>query len=226
MYDEKGTILTIDIGNTALKAALFRDGVLSQSVAGIGLGFEAVETMLTFNTVDGICYCCVGTDPDGIADRLRGGEIPFIELKADTPLPITVEYDRTSLGVDRVAAAVGVADPDVPVLVVDAGTALTADLVADGRFIGGNISPGLKLRFRSLNHFTSRLPLVNPYGDCPVFGHNTETAIRAGVVNGMISEIIAAYDYARLNLRTQNLCSPAGTLHWLPQNWPTTVSIL
>ena len=80
------------------------------------------------------------------------------------------EYDsRGSLGADRVAAAAG-ALSSVPVLVVDAGTAVTEDLVADGRFLGGNISPGLSLRFRALNGFTSRLPLVDPEGNSRISG--------------------------------------------------------
>lgn len=197
MRDGKGTILTIDIGNTAVKTGLYRDGVLVQSVAGVGLGVEAVETMLTFNTVDGICYCCVGSDSNGIITFLRNGKLPYLELTAETPLPIVVDYDRSTLGVDRIAAAVGVSDSEVPALIVDAGTAVTADLVAEGHFMGGNISPGLKLRFRSLNAFTSRLPLVTPDGPCPDFGHDTRTAIRSGVVNGLVSEIVATYEDAR-----------------------------
>ena len=83
------------------------------------------------------------------------------------------------------------------VLVVDAGTAVTCDLVADRRFLGGNISPGLKLRFHSLHEFTSRLPLVSPDGELPVFGHDTQTAIRAGVMNGLVWELAGAFETAR-----------------------------
>jgi type III pantothenate kinase len=91
---------------------------------------------------------------------------------------------------------VGVASPGEAVLVADAGTAVTVDLVADGHFRGGNISPGLKLRFRSLNAFTSRLPLVGAEGELPVWGHDTTTAIRAGVVRGLVAELRAAFEAA------------------------------
>lgn len=195
------TILTIDIGNTAMKACVYEDERLVQSVVGPGADPAAVDTLLAFNTVDGAAYCCVGRDDRGIACRLRGEHaLPVVEVKADTPLPIGVDYgSRQTLGADRVAAAVGAFEPDSPALVVDAGTAVTIDLVADGRFRGGNISPGLRLRFRSLNAFTSRLPLVGPEGEIPEFGHDTLTAIRAGVVRGLVGELAEAYLTARSN---------------------------
>lgn len=191
------TILTIDIGNTALKAAVYEGERLVQSVVSGVVSPEVPEALMTCNTFDGIAYCCVGDDSAGVGESLRGYGLPFLKLDAGTPLPIEVDYDsRGSLGVDRVAAAVGVASPGEAVLVADAGTAVTVDLVADGHFRGGNISPGLKLRFRSLNAFTSRLPLVGAEGELPVWGHDTTTAIRAGVVRGLVAELRAAFEAA------------------------------
>ena len=191
------TILTIDIGNTALKAAVYEGERLVQSVVSGVVSPEVPEALMTCNTFDGIAYCCVGDDSAGVGESLRGYGLPFLKLDAGTPLPIEVDYDsRGSLGVDRVAAAVGVASPGEAVLVADAGTAVTVDLVADGHFRGGNISPGLKLRFRSLNAFTSRLPLVGAEGELPVWGHDTTTAIRAGVVRGLVAELRAAFGHA------------------------------
>ena len=179
------TILTIDIGNTALKAAVYEGERLVQSVVSGVVSPEVPEALMTCNTFDGIAYCCVGDDSAGVGESLRGYGLPFLKLDAGTPLPIEVDYDsRGSLGVDRVAAAVGVASPGEAVL------------VADGHLRGGNISPGLKLRFRSLNAFTSRLPLVGAEGELPVWGHDTTTAIRAGVVRGLVAELRAAFEAA------------------------------
>ena len=184
-------VMTIDIGNTAMKVSVFEGDRLLQSVAAPGCDPEAVRTLLMFHHVDGICYCCVGRDSAGIADCLEAeGEIPFLRLTAETPLPIGVEYaSRPTLGLDRVAAAVGAAGGETPLLVVDAGTAVTSDLVADGSFLGGNIAPGISLRFKSLHEYTSRLPLVEPQGVVPELGFDTVTAIRAGVVGGLAHEI-------------------------------------
>lgn len=196
--DTQRKIMTIDIGNTAVKVAVFRGEHLLQSVVGVGVGLEAIDSMAMSHSVRGICYCCVGSDRIGIAEHIRGDGLPVLSLAPDTPLPIEVCYgSRATLGADRVAAAVGVAAPGENMLVVDAGTAVTCDLVADCRFIGGNISPGLKLRFNSLHDFTSRLPLVSHEGELPDFGHDTATAIRAGVVNGLVSELVCSFRLAR-----------------------------
>ncbi|MDE5645907.1 MAG: type III pantothenate kinase, partial [Muribaculaceae bacterium] len=146
-----------------------------------------------YNTVDGVCFCSVGGEEPELGSRLQNAGVPVLRLTSDTPVPIGVEYgSRATLGADRLAAAAGVAG-DTPVLVVDAGTAVTIDLVAGNTFLGGNISPGLRLRFRSLNAFTSRLPLVGPEGELPEFGNDTVTAIRSGVMRGLAGELAAAY---------------------------------
>ena len=76
------------------------------------------------------------------------------------------------------------------VLVIDVGTCITYDFVnANGEYLGGNISPGPKLRLMALSEHTSKLPLVSRHGDTPEVGYSTETAIRSGVLNGIRREI-------------------------------------
>ena len=191
------SIMTVDAGNTAVKVAVFEDEYMVHSVTGKVNVSEAMDAVLAYNSVDGICYCCVGHEDPDLSVYLAATGLPFVRLDADTPVPIAVEYDsRATLGVDRLAAAVGVS-VERAALVVDAGTAVTSDLVVARRFIGGNISPGLRLRFRSLNAFTSRLPLVGPEGELPLFGHDTVTAIRSGVVRGLVGELVSVYESSR-----------------------------
>lgn len=192
-------ILTVDIGNTATKASVFEGERLVQSVMSPGCSAEGVDALMLLHHVDGVAYCCVGTDSEGIGDCLaREAEVPVMRLSYATPLPISIEYDSPgTLGLDRIAGAVGVASSHRPVLLVDAGTAVTLDLVAGGSFRGGNISPGLRLRFRSLNRFTSRLPLVTPGGEVPRLGHDTVTAIRSGAVRGLVYEIAGVFGRVR-----------------------------
>ena len=79
-----------------------------------------------------------------------------------------------------------------PVLIIDLGTAITFDLVTENsEFIGGNISPGMQLRFKALGHFTEDLPLVSPSGNIPLLGQSTKEAIQTGVQRGVIYEIDA-----------------------------------
>jgi type III pantothenate kinase len=108
-------------------------------------------------------------------------------------LPIEVRYQTPeTLGRDRIAVAVGAnfLQPQKDVLVIDAGTAITYEVVeASGIYLGGNISPGMTIRFHALNRYTKRLPIVEERDDVPFLGTSTETAILAGVVHGMVYEI-------------------------------------
>ena len=96
------------------------------------------------------------------------------------------------LGKDRIAAVVGAYhyQPGRNLLVIDAGTCITYEVVeAAGRYIGGNISPGMTTRFKALEHYTSKLPYVEETDDVPCIGQSTEEAIQAGVVNGIVYEM-------------------------------------
>ena len=89
--------------------------------------------------------------------------------------------------------------PGKDLLVIDAGTAITYELIdASGSYLGGNISPGMTTRFRALNLFTEKLPLVVEQEYIPLVGTDTETAIQAGVVNGIVCEMDGYIEMLRL----------------------------
>ena len=141
---------------------------------------------------------CSVTEGDAEIDNIVNNRCRrVLRLSHNTPMPITLGYlTPQTLGRDRIATAVGawtVAQrlaPGSDMLIIDAGTAVTYDLVtAAGRFVGGNIAPGLEMRFKALHEHTGHLPLVNAQGATPVVGYDTETAIRSGVVLGLLGEI-------------------------------------
>ncbi len=210
-------VLTIDIGNTAVKGSVFEDGAFLESMLAETPDSDTFYPFIEKYRPDGAICCSVGRD---VTEFLRGIERwlerPVMQLSHETPLPIGVEYaSRSTLGLDRIAAAAGASLVAKEALVVDAGTAVTLDIVASNKFLGGNISPGLRLRFRSLNKFTSRLPLVSPSGDVPAFGYDTETAIRSGVVNGIVSEIISAFRSAKRDYPSMRLLLTGGDADFL-----------
>lgn len=196
-------ILTVDIGNTAVKCSLFEGdelaGVCAFRIMEDAVSLHEPELRKLAGLADGAICCSVGECEEliGLLSHIFGEHL--VVMDHSTPLPVVIDY-RTplTLGLDRIAAAVGAmdSDPEGTMLIVDAGTAVTTDLVSAGRFLGGNISPGLRLRFESLNRFTSKLPLVSSAGDVPRFGYDTETAIRAGVVGGLTAEIAALFNEA------------------------------
>ena len=138
----------------------------------------------------------------------------FVELDHLTELPIENLYETPeTLGKDRIAAAVGANElfPDQNLLIIDAGTAITYDLVSEkNQFIGGNISPGLEMRFKALNHFTGKLPLVNYSDDFETVGRNTIDAIRAGVQNGILFEIAQTIDLFNRNYQNLHIIMTGG----------------
>lgn len=163
---------------------------------------QVVSTLFDKYTLTrGIFSTVIDTDDELIA-YLKSKLEHFVFLDETVPLPITVQY-RTpqTLGRDRLAAAVGAnfLQPGKDLLVIDAGTAITYEWIeASGTFMGGNISPGMTTRFKALNYYTKKLPLVAEQVDIPLIGTDTETAIQAGVVNGIVYEMDGYIEMLRL----------------------------
>jgi type III pantothenate kinase len=137
--------------------------------------------------------CAVKQTDASILSYLKARLPDFFELHDQMRLPLELDY-RTpqTLGMDRLAAATGayMQHPGENLLVIDAGTAITFDFVDEnGCYKGGNISPGPELRFKALHYFTDKLPLIDTDGDIPALGYDTATAIRSGVLEGIVREI-------------------------------------
>lgn len=127
-----------------------------------------------------------------VADLLRKCGMEVLEMTSLTPVPIGNDYlSPATLGVDRLAAAVGAVDVlgYRDCLIVDFGTAITIDLVENGVFRGGNISPGVRTRFRALHDYTSRLPQCEATDEILSLGRTTQQAIEQGVMEGITHEI-------------------------------------
>jgi type III pantothenate kinase len=186
--------LLIDIGNTQVKLALASDGEIHPLQSGYIGECESINMLIKANP--GINNCIVvksGAFPKGWEEELNNFFPGYIELKHTTPLPIEIVYEtKESLGMDRIASAVGASYifPGKNILVIDTGTAITVDFINDEKkYLGGNIIPGMAIRFKALHEYTNRLPLVKAKNEFPLLGNSTETAIRAGVLNGIIFEI-------------------------------------
>jgi type III pantothenate kinase len=186
--------LVIDIGNTRTKFTVFNRGEEMISVPLDELRPSHINVLLDEHpAIDKAIVCAVKDYSPELKLCLNERFNTFIELNENTALPIENLYgSKETLGKDRLAAAVGAAHlyPGVNKLVIDSGTAITYDLVNDrNQYLGGNISPGLDMRYKALNHFTGRLPLVE-YQEFPkLFGQTTTEAIQAGVQLGLIFEV-------------------------------------
>jgi len=179
-------ILLLDFGNTRVKAAVMDRGVMRHIYSGpvlLARLSEAVDGL----EIKGGMWCSVHQLDISVIEWMKG--LGLSPLTWSTPVPIGNSYDTPqSLGMDRLAAVVGAwsLQPGHDLLVIDAGTAITYDFVsADGVYVGGNIAPGIGMRFASLHEHTSALPLVSVDGEVPLSGHDTISAIRGGVLAGV-----------------------------------------
>ena len=123
----------------------------------------------------------------------------IISLKDENlTLPFTNQYKSETLGEDRVALVSAGLNlyPNKDLLIIDVGTCITYDLVSSNKeYVGGSISPGFNLRYKSLNDYTSNLPKLDPMPMESIIGQSTEEHIHSGIYNGIIGEI--NYNIAR-----------------------------
>ncbi len=185
--------LIIDIGNTVAKIAVFSGDEIVEVLRGSNHSIDCVGMLCNKYPITKGIIASVITLSNTIRKQLAKLNFPVLELTYKTPVPIQNLYKTPeTLGMDRLAAVVGAnyLMPQKDILVIDAGTALTYEFIdAEGRYWGGNISPGIYTRFKALNACCDKLPLIEKNGDIPEFGYDTATAIRAGVIKGLEFEI-------------------------------------
>lgn len=184
--------LVVDVGNTAIKVGVFKDKSLLFSDTYLTSSLNELLKNLENFAIDAAILSSVSFVDPQLLSYLNGLN-RFFRLDENTPLPIKNNYKTPkTLGADRLSNAVGAASlyPLKPVLVVDAGTCLKFDFVhpTDG-YLGGSIAPGLWMRYKSLNHYTAALPLLEPVREADLIGDSSQNSIHSGILNGMTSEI-------------------------------------
>jgi type III pantothenate kinase len=185
--------LIIDIGNTQYKICIFDkyDMIYNTYTDTLSKKFIA-EIVDKYKIKKAIYSDTRGVDKNELLKKIPQS-ISVLELTQNTKLPIDIEYKTIqTLGKDRIAGAVA-ADgifKNYPCLIIDIGTAITIDFVTDkGVFKGGAISPGPIMRYKALNNYTGKLPLVDYTEDVMFLGDSTTTSIQSGVQNGILYEI-------------------------------------
>ncbi|MDE5838077.1 MAG: type III pantothenate kinase [Paramuribaculum sp.] len=200
--------LTIDQGNTAAKLAVWQDDKLLDLLIEPMLTPAVVERFVSsFGRMKAAIYCSVASEGNNIVEGISHLADKVMRLTNRTPLPIEIDYKSPdTLGTDRIAAAVGAntSYPGERMLVVDAGTAVTYDVVADGHFMGGNIAPGMRMRLEALHRFTQRLPEVEVPRELnydTFLGYDTPSAMILGAIYGIVGAI--SYYHLRLGSDTR-----------------------
>lgn len=199
-------ILTLDIGNTNIKTALFEGmemlhywrvstnramssdeyGILLLNLfahAGVspkqveGIMISSVVPQINF-TIEHMCRTYFGMEPHIIGPGIKTG--------------INIRYENPrELGSDRIANAVAAYELyGGPCITIDFGTATSFGVINEkGEFLGGAICPGLKLAAEALTERAAKLPRFELAKPDSVIGRNTINNMQAGIVYGYIGQI-------------------------------------
>ncbi len=190
--------LIIDQGNTAIKFFLFRkNNIIISKKHKIGKNYSNfvffIKNIPKEVETKNAIYTSTSNYDTSIISHLTSSFSNFIILDKNTKIPIKNLYKTpNTLGFDRLAGIVGANSffPNQNILSIDIGTAITYDFINENNeYIGGNISLGIDLRYKALNLFTKKLPLLQKNGMNKSIGQNTTEAIILGVENGIFFEI-------------------------------------
>lgn len=144
------------------------------------------------------------------------------------PLPfINTYHTPKTLGIDRLCnvAAVHALHPKQNVLVVDAGTCIKFDLInANSEYCGGSISPGIALRYQSLNEHTANLPLLSPAA-WELLGVSTEKSLHSGVMGSVVAEITWRLQEYRNHYETLTVYLTGGDAHYFDMGQKNSIFV-
>lgn len=200
--------LCLDFGNTRLKWAVFSEGKISYAGIFSDRLMEELRACLETYRPERSILSSVIDHPEDLLELLKS-KTHFHILDHQSRVPITTPVGKPeTIGSDRLALVVAASHyfSGQNNLVIGLGSAITYNYVNRfHQFIGGSISPGMEMRFKSLQVFTARLPLVKPHWNFPLAGYDTKTNIQSGVIFGMAKEIdgvIEAYEerYEKLHV--------------------------
>ena len=183
--------LNIDIGNTRAKLLAIQDGRVIEETFCDNQSLTGLPAFVSRHTFDKGAVSSVVRLSSEAQQALAQLPFSLLSVTPSTPLPISTAFPP-SMGADRIAAIVAgmTLQPGKPLLIVDAGTCVTYEVIDDqGHYLGGNIAPGLQMRLRAMHEHTSLLPLVDVQGYVPQQGYDTDTAMRSGAVLGLQYEI-------------------------------------
>ena len=189
--------LCFDFGNTRLKAALFQDAHM-QEVMTLQNDEPATIVELINQTKPDRSVLSSVIDHHPEIETILSKSTRFHKLDHHSKLPFTTPVGKPeTIGADRLALCAAAVHlfPKSHNLVVGLGTCITFNFINKyHQFLGGSISPGMEIRFRSLQEFTAKLPLIRKEWSFPLIGYDTKTNILSGVILGMAREIDGIID--------------------------------
>lgn len=224
----KKMILTLDIGNSRIKCAVFEQNRLLEKYV-----FEAEEALKNFQNIFNT-YPTISKTISSSVGKLESKSINFLKKQSEvitvshqTTFPFQNNYQTpTTLGIDRMVLASGASltFQNKNCLIIDAGTCITYDFIDDkNTYHGGAISPGLYLRYKSLHTYTAKLPLLTLEMPNNLIGNSTNQAIHSGVVNGVLTEIDGLIEQYSIKYQDLTIILTGGDAEFLAKSLKSTI---
>ncbi|MGO4772551.1 type III pantothenate kinase [Flavobacterium sp. W22_SRS_FK3] len=221
-------VLTVDVGNSRIKAAVFEESTVLESFV-----FEKNELekkikkiLKKFQNCSDLVVASVG-NVEKQSFLIFEKQLNIHFLTHEDPFPFINRYATPkTLGIDRMVLAAGATlqFPKKNRLVIDAGTCVTYDFIDEfDNYLGGAISPGLGLRYDALHNYTARLPLLAVEASGSYIGATTAQAIHSGVVNGFVYEIDGFIDEYRANFPNFIIILTGGDTEFLAKRLKNTI---
>lgn len=209
------TTLCFDFGNTRLKCAVFRDDELADILVLQNTDVSTIQQIIyQYKPTHSILASVIDHDP-AIETHLSS-ETKFHKLTYKSKLPFTTAVGKPeTVGSDRLALAAAAVHlhPKKHNLVIGLGSCITYNFINKfHQFLGGSISPGLEMRFKAMNEFTAKLPLVKPEWNFPLIGYDTTTNLLSGVIMGMRKEIDGVVDEYNIRYGNFNVLLTGGDI--------------
>ena len=196
-------LLAVDVGNTKIKVAVFEGSNLIERIDFYSseLQKQIEFTLNKYQSISDLVVASVGNIPKE-AFLVFEKQLNVHIITHKTTFPFYNKYETPhSLGIDRMVLASGAVlnFPKQNRLVIDAGTCITYDFIDENdNYLGGAISPGIRLRYESLHNYTAKLPLLSlelfeeqskNSEQHEFIGNSTSNSIHFGVLNGVQNEI-------------------------------------
>lgn len=221
-------ILTVDVGNTRIKASVFEDNTSLENFVFEKNELEKkIENILKkYPKCSDLAVASVGSiEKQSFLTFENRLKVHFFSHEDAFPFHNKYATPKT-LGIDRMILSAGATlqFPKQNRLVIDAGTCITYDFIDENdNYLGGAISPGLRLRYESLHNFTARLPLLTLETPDAYIGNSTAQAIHSGVVNGFVYEIDGFIDEYRKEFSNFIIILTGGDADFLAKRLKNTI---
>lgn len=222
--------LIIDLGNTLAKIAVCSDNKLINLFVFNNFSTDdLLNVLLKYPKIKKVILSSVVKHDSRIEKLISKNFDKFLVLDHRAKFPFKINYKtKNTLGIDRIAGVAGAYNifPESNVLIFDLGTAMTIDFLNyKNEYCGGNISPGMSIRFRSLHEYTGKLPLCDKSETIELISDNTTSAITSGVVNGLIFEIDEYINRYRENYEGLKIILTGGDCQYFEKKLKNTIFV-